>query len=175
MRRSTSRSAGLGLVDVLVAIVVGTALMGVPMATMSRVISSNSTASDHLQSTVVLAQLSEQFRRDVHAAIEVRADQATGPAQTFIFQLSPAERVEYEVSDGALRRTLFSADQVRHREVYVLPGMKVLGCEVHPENRGEVALLVGRLAPMGLDPTAVRSRFRIVAYVAHERRERPIQ
>ena len=126
--------------------------------------------SEHLETTTTLGRLAEQFRRDVHAAVEATPSAADAPAPQLRLNGPGDLRIEYESTDGGLRRTQFEGDKVRQREFFVLSAMKVTGWEFQASSR-QVSMIVGRLTQREVDvPGTVRYRFPITARLARDHR-----
>jgi prepilin-type N-terminal cleavage/methylation domain-containing protein len=166
-----TRGRGFTLVELLVVMTVSTMAIGVLVGIVSHVLRVNSSVGEHLEAVVALGQLSEQFRRDVHAAaraeIETTADQ---PRRLRLDGTGPA-RVEYEILASGLRRVETDALGGQHHELFVLPGMKILGWTEDFEAGGEVGLGLGWLIPQVEEGHDVRNRFFITA----SKRKFPVQ
>lgn len=168
MKRTIAKKSGIMLTEVMLCMAIGMVLLGIITTMFIRVEVMNPAARDHLQSTVTLGRLAEQFRQDVHAATEATASEI--PTARLRLQRPGDVRVEYEAVDRGLRRTMFQGDQAQQREQFVLPGMKVVGWDVRDSGR-EVSLTVGRLLQQaGDEQAAIRFRFLITARLARDHR-----
>ncbi len=158
------------LVEVMTCMVIGMVLIGVITTIFVRVVVMDPAAHEHLATTTTLGRMAEQFRRDVHAAL----DATPTAANPLVLQLrlqGPGElRIEYEpVADG-LRRTRFAGDKALQREHFVLDDMKVMGWEVEKSNR-DVSMIVGRLSRRDVvDAAALRYQFPIIAKLSRDHR-----
>lgn len=158
------------LVEVMMCMVIGMILISVITTIFVRVVVMDPAAREHLETTTTLGRLAEQFRRDVHAAL----DATPSAANPLIPQLSlqgPGDlRTEYEPMADGLRRTLFNGDNVLEREHFALGDMKVLVWGVQKPNR-EVSMILGRLSHRdGDDAATVRYQFPITAKLARDHR-----
>jgi prepilin-type N-terminal cleavage/methylation domain-containing protein len=160
---------GYTLIELLIAMTIGTALMGTLAVLMARILSSNAAVKEHLQSVAALGRLGEQFRRDVHAATAAEVD---GEVRRLRLDAPGRESIEYEICDAGLNRVVLRAGQAQAREQFVLAGMKVLGWNENSASTGELALELGRLARQDQDEPTVSSTFSITAALGRERRFR---
>ncbi len=163
MNRTQVRSRGFTLIEMLVVMAVSTMAMGVLVGIMLHVFQVNSSVGEHLQAVAVLGPLGEQFRRDVQAAAHAEIETTTGQPQRLRLDRPGPARVEYEILASALRRLETDALGGQHHELFVLPGMKVLGWTGDFQASGEVSLALGWLIPQGPNGHDVRSRFLITA------------
>jgi type II secretory pathway pseudopilin PulG len=168
MKRHTRRS-GITLVEMVVAITVGAVLMGLLGATVSRVLVANSLAGEHLEGLVALGQVAQQFRRDVHSATHAEVKNAAGSPQRLVLDADDGSQIEYQIEPTGLRRTVTQSGSVKHRETFILPGMKVIGWNDDFQTTGELALIVGWVARQGHDDGTLRNRFPIRASLAINR------
>ncbi len=170
MRRTVVKKSGTMLVEVILCMVIGMVLLGIITTIFVRVVVMNPAAREHLETTTTLGRLAEQFRRDVHAALEATPSAADAPPARLTLQCPGDARIEYELAGDGVRRTRFEGDQVRQREHFMLGGMKVTGWEVQTSSR-EVSLIVGRLLQRDVDDAAtVRYRFPITSKLARDHR-----
>lgn len=170
MKRRPSRTSGYTLIEMLVAIAIGTVLMGMLGAVVSRVLAANEAAGQHLEGIVALGSLGEQFRRDVRAASDATVVKEGGQIRRLQLNGLDGDQIEYEIAETGLRRTVSRSGQVQAREVFVLTGMKVLGWNEDFQESGEISLLVGRLVRRGDDDRALGNQFSIAAPLARDRR-----
>lgn len=170
MKRAVVKKPGTMLVEVMVCMVIGMMLVGVITTVFVRVVVMSPAAREHLETTTTLGRLAEQFRRDVHAALEATPSTADAPAPRLSFRGPDDVRIEYELAADGLRRTRFEGDQVSQREHFVLGAVKVTGWEVETSNR-EVSLIIARLSQREVDDAAtVRYQFPITAKLARDHR-----
>lgn len=165
-----NRRRGIMLVEVIMAITIATAVIGVLTVAVSRLILSNAAAHEHLQTVVTLGRLGEQFRRDAHAARDATIEAAPEQPTRLKLQGDADWAVEYEITPDGLQRVATAAGQAEHRDRFVLPGMKFLGWKMDEDGRA-ISLLVGRLARPATDEPALSGRFSIDGLLA--RAEQP--
>ncbi len=163
MRRTCAHKAGFTLIEMLISMAVATSALGLLAATVSRVLTANDTAREHLQGITSLGRLGEQFRGDAHAADTARLENVDGQARTLHLGLEDGSSVEYAIDAAGLRRTLSVDGQVTHREMFVLPGMQVLGWNDDFETAGRLSLRIARLVHQGDDVQALGKQFSIDA------------
>jgi hypothetical protein len=170
MKRNLAAKSGMMLVEVMTCMVIGMVLLGIITTIFVRVVVMNPTAREHLETTITVGRLAEQFRGDVHAALEATNSEADAPSARLGLQWPGNVRIEYELADNGIRRAMFEGDQIRQREQFVMSGMKVVGWEIKTQDR-EVSLIVGRLLRRdGDDSQSIRYRFPITARLARDRR-----
>ncbi len=163
-----TRRPGIMLVEVLLAMVVATALIGMLAAVVSRMISANAAAQEHLRTVVTLGRLGEQFRRDVRASHHATFEEANDQPARLKLDDDADRSIEYEITPAGLERVVSSDGETEQRELFVLPGMKFLGWNMEDDGRA-VSLIVGRLARPRRNDATLRGRFSIVASLAkHE-------
>lgn len=152
---------GMTLMEVMLAMVIATAVVSVLGITVSRMLLSNGVAHQHVQTVTTLGRLGEEFRRDAHAASHVALD---GPENARQLTLTGEEnsKVVYQFVPGGVERLASQDDQLRRRESFLLPGMRPIAWSLD-EDRHEVALAVGRLARPGSDDKTLRGQFSILA------------
>lgn len=157
------RPSGITLVEVILAIVIATSVMGVLAAVVSRMIASNAAAHEHLRTVVTLGRLGEQFRRDAHASHRATIEESNDePAR---LTLHGEGSIEYEITPAGLERVATNAGRPEHRDLFVLPGMKFLGWQMDDDGR-EISLVIGRLARPQSEDATLGGRFSIVASLA---------
>jgi hypothetical protein len=175
MKRTVGKKSGVMLVEVMLCMTIGMMLLGIITTIFVRVVVMNPVAREHLESTITLGRLAEQFRRDVHAALQATSSAADDPAARLSLQCPGNVRIEYELAANGIRRALIQDEQVRQHEQFVMSGMKVVGWEIQTPNR-EVSLMVGRLLQRDVDDeAAVRYRFPITARLARDHRFAPVE
>ena len=163
-----TRRIGMTLVEVVVAMTIGTAVIGLLAAAVSRVIQSNAAAQEHLQTVVTLGRLGEQFRRDAHAATAATIEEGKDQPARLKFAAEADRTIEYEVTPAGLARVVSGGGKTEHRDLYVLAGMKALGWKLDEDGRA-ISLDLARLARPQTDDPTLRGRFSIVASLASEK------
>jgi type II secretory pathway pseudopilin PulG len=152
---------GMSLIEVMLAMVIGTAVVTVLGIAVSRMLLSNGVAHQHLQTVATIGRLGEEFRRDAHAASRVALE---GPEDASRLKLTGTtnQEIVYQLVPGGVERLASQDDQLRRRELFLLPGMRLLGWKLD-EDRREVALAIGRLARPSADDKTLRGQFSILA------------
>ncbi|HEV3136754.1 MAG TPA: hypothetical protein VGZ26_02600 [Pirellulales bacterium] len=170
MKRNFASNSGMMLIEVMLCMTIGMVLLGVMTTVFVRVVVMNPAAHEHLETTITLGRLAEQFRGDVHAALLATSSAADGPAMRLSLQWPGNVRIEYELVEGGIRRAMIEGDQVRQREQFVMSGMKVVGWDIGASKR-DVSLVVGRVSRRDADDSpAVRYPFPITARLDRDRR-----
>ena len=162
MNRPAATRAGSTLVELLIAIMIGAAMLGVTGTLLARVIHANSAAADHLRGVVALGALGDQFRRDVHATATATVDEADGQPPRLRLTMADGAAVVYEIDPSGLRRMESTAGEPERREAFTLSGMKILGFTADTAASGAISIVIGRLAalPSG---EAVSGQFEMTA------------
>ncbi len=152
---------GMTLIEMMLAMVIGTAVMTVLAVTASRMLLSNDVAHQHLQTITTLGRIGEDFRGDVHAASQV-AIAGSENAQQLTLTGETDRKVVYQFVSGGVERLVSQNDQLRGRELFQLPGMRPLGWNLD-ETRREVTLEIGRLARPNTQDETLHGQFSILA------------
>jgi type II secretory pathway pseudopilin PulG len=160
------RRRGMTLVELMLAMFVATAVVGMLAAIVSRIMMANAAGRDHLQTVVALARLGEQFRRDVHEARGASVVPSDGPASRLKLDAGANRAIEYEITPAGLARRVLIADKVQKRDLFILPGMKCLDWKIEDGGR-LVSLEIGRLDRPTSDAAVVATRFPLVAALAN--------
>ena len=114
--RAIRAQSGMTLIEMLVAIVVGGAILASTATLVSKVVAANSAASEHLHSMQAIGELGRQFRHDVHRATNITIAEDESPRLTL--NLDDGSRVEYlgeilkEDWEASLERSASIAEQV---------------------------------------------------------------
>ncbi len=114
------RQKGMALVEVLTAIVAGSALIGGLGAVVHRIYRANEVAGQHLEEVVGIARLGEQLRRDAHEAIGERIERAEDASPRLLFDDPTGRQVVYELGPKTVYRTVRAGDQAVAREAFGL-------------------------------------------------------
>ena len=105
---------GFSLIELLTAIAVGSALMAVVVGMLHLVLRAEQTCRQRRNDHAMVANLTTQFRRDVHAAQRF----SSNPWQ---FEMAPDHLVRYRREPDVLIRSETVAGQLRSHEQYPLP------------------------------------------------------
>jgi hypothetical protein len=162
---------GHTLVELLIAMVMGAAILSIAGTLVARMIASNSAAGEHLRGVVALSALGQQFRRDVHATTSAVAGDEDDQPPRLTLNLADGSRVEYEALAAGLLRAQKSDAQSQRRELFALRGMKVLDFKADHADRGEISIVIGRLAQRPGDESVVAGQFEITAVAPRPQRE----
>jgi prepilin-type N-terminal cleavage/methylation domain-containing protein len=170
MTRTRMHRPGFTLLELVIAMGIGTVLMGMLAVVMARVLVANAAAERHGEGIAALGRLGEQFRRDARAAADAKTEKSAGQPTRLRFDRLDGTQVEYEIAEAGLRRVVSAAGRVQHREMFVLPRMKILGWNEDFDATGEISLIVGRTDLRGDHEQAIASRFSISAPLGRDRR-----
>jgi hypothetical protein len=156
----------MGLVEVVMAMAIATAMVGVLAATVTRMMRANLESQQHLQTVVNLGRLGEQFRRDVREAHAASVADAAGDRPGRLVLAGQSDRqITYTGTAGGIERLASGGGQPDHREFYATSGMKFLAWQIAPDNR-EVAVVLGPLVRRETESDEVRGRFSLSAILA---------
>ena len=156
------RRAGMGLIEVMLAIAIATGVVGVLGVTISRMFAANAAAREHAHTMNALGQFGAQFRHDVHTAFSTSLEPAAERSQKVSIAAPENSEIQYEIVPGGIERRRISGGQLRARELFLLQGMRPLGWQLDKEH-GEVALTIGRLAHPSADDGTLSGQFAIRA------------
>jgi prepilin-type N-terminal cleavage/methylation domain-containing protein len=135
---------GFSLIEMLVAITVGTVIFGIAVGTLHLLLRAEHTGRDRLYQTWTLGRLAEQFRSDIHAAVRpIPGDDAR--QEEWQFALAGDRIVTYRALPGEVEREQHTAGKLVHRESYVLPS----GCSATIAVRSETLPAVASLVITG--------------------------
>jgi len=112
------RRRGFTLVEMLIAMSVGTIISAVAIALIVTLMRSENVAQDHIRKSAVESRLADRFRRDVHAAESIDIDDA-GLAWTFT--LGPEHAIAYRIDANHIERLETDASKIERRETFILP------------------------------------------------------
>lgn len=133
-----NRRRGHSLIEMLVVIGTGGALMGIAVGLLAMLMRLDQDSRDQLRQRTAVHRLADQFRRDVHAADGFAVQSPPGKEGTTPAWQLPLEAgrvVEYRAEPGELLRTEREGDQVLRRESFRLPA----GAAVSIDLAGEAA------------------------------------
>lgn len=153
---------GIALVEVMLAIVIATALVSALGITVARMLRSNHAAQEHLQTVTNLGRFGEQFRRDAHSASNVLINELENDDRQLVLNHGDDRTIIYQIIPGGIERTQSEGDQLRQRERFLLPGMRPLAWNFEAD-RQQVALSIGKLAHPSIEDDAVCAQFSILA------------
>ena len=170
-----NRRKGFSLVEVLVAVTVGSVLLAVAVGLLYALIEMDRTSREHLRLRIAAARLGDQFRRDVHAAVRLTGPQegaaGNGAEATAAWELDlpPDRAVEYRLEEASLLRTERAGGEVVRREWFRLPPHAVASIERSGEQGHPIVSL--RITPDLKSPEAPAWRpVRIDAALATDHR-----
>ncbi len=138
------RRRGTTLIELLVAIAVGGAILATTVTLMARISTANSLATDHLHTVQALGDLGRQFRFDVHAATTIAIDPAE-PARLAL-TLDDGSQVRYEGASNGIARVQSTGDGPARRDLFALSGFKLRGFQTATTDARVVQILLGRVA-----------------------------
>lgn len=152
--------SGMTLIEMLVAILVGGAILASTATLVSKVIAANSAASEHLHSMQAIGELGRQFRNDVHRATNIAIAEDESPRLTL--DLDDGSRVEYGGTATGIDRQQTTEKQPPRRESYPLGPFELLAIRRNSDESRAVQLVIGRVAPH-VDAQIVQGQFVIAA------------
>ena len=112
------RRHGYTLIEMMVVLAVGSVLSGVAVALIVALLRSESGARDHIHQSAVQSRLADQFRRDVHAADAIDADDS---GLVWTFTLGRGRTVTYRIEANRLERSETAEKDTQRQETYALP------------------------------------------------------
>lgn len=137
------RRRGFSLVELLVVIAVSSTIVALSVGLLHLLMQMQRDARDQLRGRMTLQRLTDQFRDDAHAAMQLRpvqaANESSGPA--WELQLGPDHRIEYRVEEATLVRTEHAGGDVLGRESYLLPEGATVSLDVDDEKGVKLASL----------------------------------
>ena len=136
------------LLEMLVVIAVSTVLLGVAVSVLHLLMRAESGGRRHVVQTTAVAQLADQFRSDVRAALRPIAAEGA-PKNQWQFALSSQRTVTYRALPNEIERREQSADKLERRESYTLPPE----CSVEITVGGQPAMASLVIKPGGLTPS----------------------
>lgn len=116
MYRRTAPQSGFTLVEMLAAIAVGSAMLGVAVGVLHLLLRLERDGRQELRYRNTVARLSRQFRDDAHAAVDFQR----APPEAWQLTLPDDRVVRYECSAEELTRTELSGERPISREAYAL-------------------------------------------------------
>ncbi|HEY2894218.1 MAG TPA: prepilin-type N-terminal cleavage/methylation domain-containing protein [Pirellulales bacterium] len=153
---------GSTLVEVLIAMLLGSAALGLLTTTMAAVLRRSDSAGNHLEAMSGLARLGEQFRRDVHQASSARAVSEMNKPGSLMLEGTGGVSVVYRECPGGVLRESVRDKVVTARERFGLPGLEVAHWQAGTSSGEQVALELDREAALGTS-SAAQGRFTISA------------
>jgi len=153
---------GFTLVEVLVAMLLGSAALGLLTTTMAAVLRRADSAGNHLDAMTGLARLAEQLRRDVHQASSARAVSEIRKPDFLKLEGPDGISVAYRECPGGVLRESSRDETVTARERFALPGIEVAHWTAATSPGEHVVLELDREAALGTSPGA-QGRFTISA------------
>lgn len=120
------RRRGVSLIEVMVVISMGTIFLSLTVGTIHLLMRAQSTAGKALLQTQTLCRLSEQFRRDVHAATAAEVTPAAEDKPAVLKLTLPGERsVTYELDQHQVRCIRQQAETTHRDQFSFLAGTKI--------------------------------------------------
>jgi len=159
-----NRRTGYSLVEVIVVMVTASTMMAVTVALLYGLLRAERITRDHIRHSTALGRLADQFRRDVHAAVALPADEERGWRLT----LAPGETVVYRAEAGRMDRLRKTGEKLQQRESFALP--PGTAAEIETSSAGDIATASLLIAPNGAEPK--RSSGRAIQFDAVVGRDR---
>jgi len=166
--------AGYTLIEMLVTIAIGSVVLGLAVGLVGAAMRHGRVGTDHVHRCGVLARLAERFRADVHAANT--AEPSAASADDVLRLSMPAGRtVEYRGNGRELTRVERVAEQVRHRDSFLLPAQSEVAVTTDSlDNLRLVSLVIVSKGEFGTpkpeNDVAARLVLRVDAVVAMDHR-----
>lgn len=159
------------LVELLLGILIAAGVVMILGLIMSRLFTVNLQAKEHQQFLASLGRLSQQFRRDVHAAAEARLanepeDQTNPAAEKLALSVGP-RTVIYSIAASGVERAVSEGGGAVARDLFALPGFRPLSLKLD-EHRREVELTIGRLAQPTESSPEISGSFSILAVLRNQ-------
>jgi prepilin-type N-terminal cleavage/methylation domain-containing protein len=156
------------LVEVMIAMLLGSAALGLLTTTMAAVLRRTDSAANHLDAMTGLARLGEQLRDDVHSASSARAVSGVGKPGSLVLEKSGGVSVTYRDCPGGVLRESIRDKVVTARERFGLPGLEGAHWQAANSPGEQVVLELARAAPSGTGPTG-QGRFTVTANLGSNR------
>jgi len=167
-----NRRRGYSLIEILVVIATGAAMMGVALGLLGMLIRLEQASRREVQEETVMNRLADQFRRDVHAADRLAVASAPGVADlppVWQFPLEAGHVVEYRAEQGELVRIERRDDKVLKQESFSLPAEARVS--IDPAGDALPGIVSLRIAGTGIRPPGPAWRgARVDAELAKDRR-----
>jgi prepilin-type N-terminal cleavage/methylation domain-containing protein len=161
---SVQRRAGYTLIEIMIVMVIATALMALISVAVVQVILANGASGRHLNDLLALGELGEQFRSDVHQSQRVAVSPPDAARTTLVLTAANGDVVEYEITGLVLQRMQTANTKPTRRESYTFGRMRVQGWRKSGQQDDEVIMSIARMAEVapGSEPAETGS-FEIVA------------
>jgi len=163
------RNSGTTLVEMILALTLGAAILGAAGTILARVVALNSAATDHLHGVTALSNLGRQFRSDVHTASGATASSAAGRPAKLTLDVADGRQIEYEITSSGLVRVETGEGRPERREAFVLRGMRVLDLRTNVDDDQIVSIVISRVTSRPDQQDVVRGPFEITAVAPRPR------
>ena len=157
---------GFSLLEMLVAVTVGSVLMGIGVAILTLLLRLDRTGREHAHRAVVLGRLAEQFRDDVHAALRPMPA-GTDHRAPWRLDLGPDRTVSYRITPESVERDETAPGKPVRHESYPLPEGCAARVSLSADRTAQVASLI--VAPAGT-PSPTSHQLRVDAVLGRDRR-----
>jgi prepilin-type N-terminal cleavage/methylation domain-containing protein len=150
------RRRGFTLIEMLVAITVGTTLAGIAVFLLYALMKSHNTGREHLEYCRTVNRLAEQFRDDVHSMRKTSPD-ATETLCDLLPNTADDTRVRYQCLEGRIDRSELQGEKIVRRESYMLPQDLESSIKTQAQQGATVVVIV--ISPkgkMGTDASPTR-------------------
>jgi prepilin-type N-terminal cleavage/methylation domain-containing protein len=135
------RRRGFTLIEMLVAITVGTTLAGIAVFLLYSLMKSHNTGREHLEYRRTLNRLAEQFRGDVHSMQKTSLD-ATETLCDLLPNMPDDTQLRYQCLEGRIDRSELQGEKIVRRESYMLPQGMMAGIKIEALGEATVAVIV---------------------------------
>ncbi|MHB1036496.1 MAG: PulJ/GspJ family protein [Pirellulales bacterium] len=138
-----NRRRGVSLIEMLVAIEVGTVVLGLAVGLLYLLFQVQTNSRERLAAGHSVDRLAEQFRQDVRAATGLMpAGEGTDPQSRLAFALPLDRSVEYRLTGNVALRTEQAGQKVLRRETFALLPGDTIHWETRPERKELVSLII---------------------------------
>ena len=121
------RRRGLSLVEMMVVIAIGSAIIGLVGVCLQGLYRAERRTRQQMTQREALTQLGLRFRSDAHEAARVERTEPAKPggAVRLVLTAQDGRTVTYQADGGQVERTVERGGQVVHHDAFRLPGVRV--------------------------------------------------
>jgi len=135
------RRRGFTLIEMLVAITVGSALAGIAVFLLYALMKSHNTGREHMEYCQTVNRLAEQFRDDVHSMRKTSPD-ATGTSFDLLPNTADDTQVRYQCLDGRIDRSELQGEKIVRLESHMLPQDMMAAIKTEALGEATVAVII---------------------------------
>lgn len=155
---------GYTLIEMIVALTIGTVIVGISVGMLHMLMRAERAGCDRAPQARILVRLAQQFREDVHAAVQ----QTAGDQQAeWRFAQAEDRVVTYRALPEEVRRDEHVAGKLVRQESYILPS----GCSAAINVQSETPRVVPNLVLIGsVAPLAANREMQVAAALGKDHR-----